>query len=48
LITIDKGADLKEAMKLMIEKDVRRLGVTEKGKVVGLLSNRGIVRSYMQ
>jgi len=48
LITIDRGADLKEAIKLMAKKDVRRLGVTEKGKVVGLISNRDIIRSYMK
>jgi len=47
LITIDRGADLKEAIKLMVERDVRRLGVTEKGKLVGFVSNRDIIRSYM-
>jgi len=48
LTTIDRGADVKEAIELMTKKDLRRLGVTEKGKVVGLVSNRDIIRSYMQ
>jgi len=48
LIAIDRGADLKEAIDLMIEKDIRRLVVTENGKVVGLVSNRDIIRSYVE
>jgi CBS domain-containing protein len=48
LITIDRGADVKEAVELMTQKGFRRLGVTEKGKVVGLVSNRDIIKSYMQ
>jgi signal-transduction protein with cAMP-binding, CBS, and nucleotidyltransferase domain len=47
LITVDRKADLKEAMQLMIKKDIRRLGVTENGKIVGLLSNEDILRSYV-
>jgi len=48
LMTIDRGADVKEAIELMTRKGFRRLGVTEKGKVVGLVSNRDIIKSYMQ
>lgn len=47
LITIDRGAEIKEAIDMMKEKDIRRLGVTENGKVVGLVSNRDIIRSYI-
>ena len=47
LVTISRNADLKEAIELMTKKDVRRLGVTENGKIVGLISNEDILRSYM-
>jgi len=48
LVTIDRDADVKEAIELMTKKDVRRLGVTEKGKLVGLVSNRDIIRSTLE
>jgi len=46
-ITIDKGRPLREAIDLMNRKGVRRMLVTEKGKIVGVFTLRDIVR-YMR
>jgi signal-transduction protein with cAMP-binding, CBS, and nucleotidyltransferase domain len=45
LVTIAPEADLKEALELMKEKDVRHLLVEEKGKVIGILSTKDINHS---
>lgn len=42
LVTIAPDADLKEAMELMKEKDVRHLLVKEEGKIIGILSIKDI------
>ena len=46
-ITVDKGRPLREAIDLMNRKGVRRMLVTEKGKIVGVFTLRDIVR-YMR
>jgi CBS domain-containing protein len=43
-VTIDKDKPLREAIDLMNRKGVRRILTTEKGKVVGIVSLRDIVR----
>jgi len=44
LITISPKADIDEAARLMRDKDIRRLVVTHKDKIVGLLSEFDIVK----
>ena len=43
-ITIDRDRPLREAIDLMNRKGVRRMLVTEKGKVVGIFTLRDVVR----
>jgi len=45
IISIEADAPLNEAAKLLIEKDVNRLLVTEKGKAVAMLSGSDFVAS---
>jgi CBS domain-containing protein len=42
LITIGADAPLAEAMTLMADKDVRRIYVVEKGKIIGRLTQTGV------
>jgi len=46
-VTVDKGRPLREAIDLMNRKGVRRMLVTDKGKIVGVFTLRDIVR-YMR
>jgi len=46
-VTIDKGRPLREAVDLMNRKGVRRMLVTDRGKIVGVFTVRDIVR-YMR
>jgi CBS domain-containing protein len=43
-ITIDKDKPLREAIDLMNRKGVRRMLITEKGKIVGVFTLRDVVR----
>jgi CBS domain-containing protein len=43
-VSIDQGAPLREAIDLMNRKGVRRMLVTEKGKIVGIFTLRDIVK----
>ena len=43
LITIGKASNLLEALKLMKTQEIRRLGVTDENKLVGVLSERRIL-----
>ena len=45
LVTIAPDADLREALNLMKEKDVRHLLVKEEGKIIGILSTKDVSRS---
>jgi len=42
IITIGPDAPLAEAMTLMADKDVRRIYVVEKGKIIGRLTQTGV------
>ncbi len=42
IITINPEAPLSEAMTLMVEKNVRRIFVVEKGKIIGRLTQTGV------
>lgn len=46
LITIDRSATIDDAVQMMVDKDIRRLGVTEGGKLVGFVSNRDIIAQW--
>ncbi len=43
LITIDADASLSEAADLFVKKDIRRLVVTEKGKIVGIFTQKDLL-----
>jgi CBS domain-containing protein len=44
LITISLKSNIKEAAQMMIEKKIRRLGVTESGKLVGIVTAADLIR----
>ena len=46
-ITIDGGAALGEAADIMAEKKIRRLLVTEKGEVQGIVTERDLMRATL-
>jgi len=48
LITIDADASLGEASMLMTEKKIRRLLVTEKGKIVGMFTDKDLLRKTLE
>ncbi len=45
LITIDSAKEVADAVKIMIKNKIKRLAVTRKGRVVGLLTVTDILRS---
>src|SRR5512142_274949 len=45
IITVDADAPLHEAAQLLLDKDVNRLLVTEKGKPIGMISSSDFVAS---
>jgi CBS domain-containing protein len=47
LLTIDSHAALGEAADLMAEKNVRRLLVTENGRIRGIITERDIMRATL-
>ena len=47
LITIEADAAIGEAAKIMSDKDIRRLLVTEKGKVVGIITEKDVLRATL-
>ncbi|MEM3785546.1 MAG: CBS domain-containing protein [Candidatus Bathyarchaeia archaeon] len=47
LITVDADSKLGEAASLMIEKGVRRLLVVEKGKVIGIVTQKDLMRGTL-
>jgi CBS domain-containing protein len=44
LITISPKSSIKEAAQMMIEKKIRRLAVTESGKLVGIVTSADLIR----
>lgn len=44
--TIDIAARLSDAAKLMVKKEIGSLGVAEKGKLVGIVTERDILKCY--
>jgi predicted transcriptional regulator len=47
-ITLDVGAELGEALRLFKEKHIIRVPVTEKGKLVGILSRTDALRGILE
>jgi signal-transduction protein with cAMP-binding, CBS, and nucleotidyltransferase domain len=47
LVTIDSGASILDAVKLMGRHGIRHLLVEEKGEIVGIISLKDIVRATM-
>lgn len=47
LITIDPDASFGEAWKLMVEKDIRRVYVVEKGKIIGRVTRAGLFQKLL-
>jgi signal-transduction protein with cAMP-binding, CBS, and nucleotidyltransferase domain len=47
LITIDADAAIGEAADLMAEKKIRRLLVTESGKIAGIITERDVMRATL-
>lgn len=47
LITIGPDATIREAMSLMVEKDIRRLFVVQDGKIVGRLTQGHLLESTL-
>jgi CBS domain-containing protein len=47
LVTIDGGGALGEAADLMAEKRIRRLLVTEGGKICGIITERDVMRATL-
>jgi len=45
LITVDCKTGLDEAIELMVRNNIRRLPVEEKGKIIGIIMDRDIVRT---
>lgn len=47
LITIKADAAIGEAAKMMTDKKIRRLLVTERGKIVGLVTEKDVLRATL-
>ncbi|MEM1585872.1 MAG: CBS domain-containing protein [Candidatus Bathyarchaeia archaeon] len=47
LITIDPEASFGEVWKLMVEKDIRRVYVVEKGKIIGRVTRAGLFQKLL-
>jgi len=45
IITIDSKTGLDEAIKLMLRKNIKRIPIEEKGKIIGIIIDRDIVRA---
>ena len=48
LITIDAEAPLGEAVKVMTDKDIRRLLVTEDGKISGIVTDKDLMKGTLE
>lgn len=47
LITIDPDASFGDAWKLMVDKDIRRIYVVEKGKIIGRVTRAGLFQKLL-
>ena len=47
IVSIESNRSIKDALKVMNEKGVRRLAVTKKGKLVGIVTERRILNALV-
>jgi len=47
-VTVDIGATMAEVMKLMNEEGILRVPVTNRGKLVGIISREDIIRAVLE
>jgi len=45
IVTVDSKTSLDEAIEMMIKKNIRRLPIEEKGRIIGIIVDRDIVRA---
>ena len=45
IITVNSQTSLDEAIEVMVKKNIRRLPIEEKGKIIGIIVDRDIVRA---
>ena len=48
LITISADANIREAMSIMVEKEIRRLFIVENGKILGRVTQTRLFESSLQ
>lgn len=48
VLTVDVNAPIDDVIKVMLDKDVIRLPVTDKGRLVGVIARCDILKSYME
>ncbi|HXI09192.1 MAG TPA: CBS domain-containing protein [Thermodesulfobacteriota bacterium] len=48
VLTVDVNTPVEEVMKVMLDKDVIRVPVTEKERLVGVIARCDILKSYME
>ena len=46
LVTVDEQASLSEAMRLMVEKDIGSVVVIREGEMVGILTERDVLKKF--
>ena len=47
-VTVDVGATMAEVMKLLNEEGILRVPVTDRGKLVGIISREDIIRAVLE
>jgi CBS domain-containing protein len=47
-LTVDVNTSLKDALTIMIEKNIIRIPVIDEGRLVGVIARRDILRHYLQ
>jgi CBS domain-containing protein len=47
-LTVDVNTSLRDALTIMIEKNIIRIPVTDNGRLVGVIARRDILRHYLQ
>ena len=47
-VSIDEGADLNAATRILIDRRIRRLSVTSNGRLVGIISRADILKGMTQ
>ncbi len=48
LITVESDTPIGSALEMMVEKNIRRLLVTEKGEIVGIVTQKDLMRGTLE